>query len=84
MTFCPHHSQAVAPITPRSTGLPWRQKHFTPVTGDHLMESELWLLRLVSPGEDQLDLLPGNVMGVPPGFHYHPFCFLDWKEEARI
>ena len=42
------------------------------------------MLRLGSPGEDQLDLLPGNVIGVPPGFHYHPFRFVDWKEEARI
>jgi hypothetical protein len=42
------------------------------------------MLRLGSPGKDQLDLLPGNVMGVLPGFHYHPFCFLDWKEEACI
>jgi hypothetical protein len=55
-----------------------------PVTRDRLTESELWMLRLGSLGENQLDLLPGNVTGVPPGFHYHPFCFLDWKEEARI
>jgi hypothetical protein len=40
------------------------------------------MLRLGSPGEDQLDLLPGNVTGVPPGFQYHPFRFIDWKEEA--
>jgi hypothetical protein len=42
------------------------------------------MLRLGLPGKDQLDLLPGNVTGIPPGFHYHPFHFLDWKEEARI
>jgi hypothetical protein len=42
------------------------------------------LLRLGSPGEDQLDLLPGNVTDIPPGFQYHPFRFIDWKEEARI
>jgi hypothetical protein len=42
------------------------------------------MLRLGSPGEDQLDLLPGNVTKIPPGFHYHPFRFIDWKEEARI
>jgi hypothetical protein len=42
------------------------------------------MLQLSSPGEDQLDLLPGNVTGIPPGFQYHPFCFIDWKEEARI
>jgi hypothetical protein len=42
------------------------------------------MLRLGSPGEQQLNLLPGNVMGIPHGFHYHPFWFIDWKEEARV
>ena len=42
------------------------------------------MLRLGSPGEDQLDLLTGNVTGISPGFHYHPFCFINWIEEARV
>jgi hypothetical protein len=42
------------------------------------------MLCLGSPGKDQLGLLPGNVTGIPPGFQYHPFRFIDWKEEARI
>jgi hypothetical protein len=42
------------------------------------------MLRLGSPGEDQLDLLHGKVKGIPPGFQYHPFRFIDWKEEARV
>lgn len=42
------------------------------------------MLRLGSPGEDQLDLLPGRVTGIPHGFQYHPFRFIDWKEEARV
>ena len=42
------------------------------------------MLRLGSPGEDQLDLLHGKVMGIPHGFQYHPFRFIDWKEEARV
>jgi hypothetical protein len=69
--------RAVAPIASRPPGLPWRQKRYTTVTRDRLTESELWMLQLGLPGEDQLDLLPGNVTGVPPGFHYHPFRFLD-------
>jgi hypothetical protein len=78
-----------APIIRRAVAPPpadkhrW-SKHFTPVTHDRLMESEVWMLLLDSPGKDQLDLLPGNVTGVPTGFQYHPFCFLDWKEEARV
>ena len=42
------------------------------------------MLCLGSPGKDQLGLLPGNVTGIPPGFQYHPFRFIDWKEEVRI
>ncbi len=42
------------------------------------------MLCLGSPGEQQLDKLPGNVTGIPPGFQYHPFCFIDWKEVAQI
>jgi hypothetical protein len=54
------------------------------VSLNHLTESKLWMLQLGSPGEDQLDLLPGKVTGIPPCFKYHPFCFIDWKEEVQI
>ena len=69
---------------PVPTPIPRRSRRYVPVTPDSLTESEVWMLRLGSPGEDQLDLLPGNVLGVPPRFQYHPFRFVDWKEEARI
>jgi hypothetical protein len=42
------------------------------------------MVRLGSPGEDQLDMQPGNVTGIPSEFHYHPFRFIDFKEQARI
>ena len=49
------------------------------------MESELWMLRLGSPGEDQLNLLLlGKATGIPSSFQYHPFWLVDWKEEARV
>jgi hypothetical protein len=69
---------------PPPTTLPRRNRKFTPVSSDRLTELEVWMFRLGSPGEDQLDLLPGNVTGIPPGFHYHPFRSINWKEEARI
>jgi hypothetical protein len=50
-----------------------RHKSYEPVSLDHITESELWMLRLGSPGEDQLDLLPRNVTGIPNKFAYHPF-----------
>jgi hypothetical protein len=43
----------------------------------------LWALRFGSPGERQLDLLPQHVLGTPPIFEYHPFCSIDFKEQAR-
>ena len=42
------------------------------------------MLQLGSPGEDQLDLLQGRVMGISSDFQYHPFRFIDWKEDARV
>jgi hypothetical protein len=29
-------------------------------------------------------MLPGNVTGIPSEFHYHPFRFIDFKEQARV
>ena len=72
--------RAIVPTTPQQR----RSKDYIPVSHNRLTESELWMLRLGSPGEDQLDLLHGRVTGIPPGFQYHPFCFIDWKEEARV
>jgi hypothetical protein len=68
--------------TPSVPALPTekRGKRYYPVHRDRIAESETWMLRLGSPGEDQLDLLPGNVTGVPLGFLYHPYRFIDWKE----
>ncbi len=42
------------------------------------------MLRLGSPGEDQLDLMAGHVTGIPSAFKYHPFWHIDCKEEACI
>jgi hypothetical protein len=61
-----------------------RHKSYEPVLLDRTTESKLWMLRLGSPGEDQLDLLPGNVTGIPKKFDYHPFQCIDWKEKARV
>ncbi len=71
-------------LAPEPKPLPKRSKWYMPVTCNHMTESEVWMLCLGSLGEQQLDMLPGNVMSIPPGFQYHPFWFIDWKEEARI
>ena len=46
--------------------------------------AELWAARLGFCGESQLDKLPACVDGVPTQFEYHPFMFIDHKEQARI
>jgi hypothetical protein len=42
------------------------------------------MLRFGSPGEHQLDVLPQHVVGTPSVFKYHPFWFIDFKEQAYI
>ncbi len=79
--YHPTIGRVAAPDAP-----PWPQhnKRYHPVTRDHLTEIGGLDVTPWLPREDQLDLLPGNVTGIPPGFQYHPFCFVDWKEEAQI
>jgi hypothetical protein len=48
------------------------------------IKSELWSLRLGSPGKHQLDILPSHTMGTPSMFAYHPFRFINFKEQAYI
>ena len=71
-----------------ATGLHLRHHHtlalHRPTTKSKQLESELWLLRLGSPGVYQLDHLPGNATGLPTEFDYHPFRFIDFKEQAMI
>lgn len=55
-----------------------------PTSKARQLESELWLARYAFPGESQLDSLPANVIGTPAVFEYHPFRFIDFKEQARI
>ena len=57
---------------------------FTPVSKDRQLESEVWSLRLGCPGEHQLDVLPGNVSGLPSVLEYHPFHFIDFHAQARV
>ena len=71
----------VTPPPPKT----WATHHqYTPVSKAAHTKAELWMLRLGSPGEDQLDMLPGNVTGIPSEFRYHSFQFIDFKEQAWI
>ncbi len=74
----------VHPIAPRDCRVVHPSPPSVPVSKSNQTELELLMLCLGSPGEDQLDLLPGNATGIPLVFEYYPFCFLDFKEQARI
>ena len=69
------------PILPPTLRRPSR---YQPVSKRKQLESELWLLRLGSPGVSQLDTLPSNTTGLPAEFDYHPFRFIDFKAQAQI
>ena len=55
-----------------------------PIQAAQQLESELWAARLGFCSEWQLDTIPGCAEGIPNQFDYHPFRFLDHKEQARI
>jgi len=48
------------------------------------LESELWAARMGHCGEDQLISLATHADGLPNNFVFHPFCYIDWKEQARM
>jgi len=77
----PSALRVATPLVPNTTRRPSR---FTPTSKSKQVESEVWLLRLGSPGVHQLNALLGNVTGIPSVFEYHPFRFINFKEQARI
>jgi hypothetical protein len=81
---CPAIPLIKRATTPPQPATPCCSRRYFPVMQDHMAEFEVWFLCIGCPSEDQLDLLLGNVTGIPPGFQYHPFQFIDWKEEAHI
>ncbi len=93
--YCPLDVLAVDsnPIRPTSvskvsldTHIPhlWAPSKYKPVPKDCQLESEVWSLRIDCPSEDQLDVLPSNVPGLPSVLEYHPFRFVDFHAQARI
>lgn len=61
-----------------------KTSHTNPVTHQQQVESELWSARLGQCSENQLDLITDGADGLPRKFHYHPFRYIDYKEEARV
>jgi hypothetical protein len=57
---------------------------FKPTSKAKILESETWYLRLGACNETQLDKLPQHAVGLPSKLEWHPFRFVDFKEQARI
>jgi hypothetical protein len=81
---CPMYPTVQHIVNPKPPGTSRSVPQYVPVTKANQTESELWIVQLGCPGEMQLDMLPGNVTGIPSHFEYHPFCYMDFKEQARI
>jgi len=82
--FLPAVRRMACPATLPVPGESRSHECFIPVSKAKQVESEVWLLRLGSPGVHQLDMLPGRITGIPSGFKYHPFHYIDHKEQASI
>jgi hypothetical protein len=71
-------------ISHRPKKLAPRAKRFTPTTQSKVLEAETWYLRMGGCNEDQLDKLTQHAVGIPSKFEWHPFRFVDFKEQARV
>jgi hypothetical protein len=81
MTATPLVNRLTSPVLPNTV---CRPSCLAPTSKSKQVEPEVWLLCLGSPSIHQLNVLPGNVTGLPLVFEYHPFRFIDFKEQARI
>ncbi len=70
-----------SPTLPNTSHCPSR---LIPTSKSKQGESEVWLLHFGYPGVHQLNVLPGNVTGLPSMFEYHPFWFINFKEQAQV
>ena len=82
--FSPGVRRVVSPATLQVPGKSRSHEWFIPASKAKQVESEVRLLRLGSPGVHQLDMLTGRVTGIPSDFKYHPFHYIDHKEQASI
>lgn len=59
-------------------------RKFRPTSKAKILESETWYLRMGGCNETQLEALPRHSVGLPTKFEWHPFRFIDFKEQARV
>ena len=61
-----------------------RQKRYQPASKAKILEAETWYLRMGGCNEKQLDKLTQHATGIPEHFEWHPFRYIDFREQARI
>jgi hypothetical protein len=73
------------PVDPTPHGAPTRSRVTVRLTNlARQLESKLWAARMGHCGEDQLLSLATRADGLPNHFVFHPFRYIDWKEQARV
>ncbi len=80
----PIHVQCTHIFAPANPDVWQTHAKCTPTTKMRQVESEVWTLWFGSPGKHQFDFLPQNVISTSPVFEYHPFCYIDFKDQAYI
>ncbi len=71
-------------VAPNVPGVHRTPPKFLPTSKARQVKSEVWMLRFGSPSKHQLNILPQHVVGMPSVFEYHPFRYIDFKEQAYI
>jgi hypothetical protein len=74
----PSRSPVQQPAPPRS------RVSVRPTNLARQLESELWAACLGHCGKDQLISLATRADDLPNSFKFHPFWYINWKEQARI
>jgi hypothetical protein len=80
----PMRGQCHCTVAPNVPGVHCTPPKFLPTSKACQVESEVWMLRFGAPGEYQLNVLPQHIVGTPLVFEYHPFRYIDFKEQAYI
>jgi hypothetical protein len=60
-----------------------RPKRYSPTSKTKVLESETWYLRLGGCNETTMEELTKHAIGLPDHFEWHPFRFIDFKEQAK-
>ena len=57
---------------------------YQPTSKAKVLESETWALQMGGCNKTQLKVSSQHVVGIPQDLEFHPFQFIDFKEQARV